>query len=144
MRNVPSWDEYFLQLLTQIAKRSKDPATNVGSIIVRDNRILTTGYNGFPIGVEDTPERWERPAKYGRVVHAEMNALMVAARKGIAIEGATLYTNLFCCDNCAKHLIQAGITEIKYPAQEFREDYGHFLALEMFKESKVRVTPIES
>lgn len=116
MRSVISWDQMFFDVCRAAAQRSKDSSTQVGACITRDNRVLAVGYNGFPSGMQETPLLWERPTKYDYVVHAEMNCILTAARYGIALEGATLYTTLFPCANCAKHLVQSGVAEVVYDA----------------------------
>lgn len=144
MREVDSWDTYFLRLCDTIATRSKDPSTQVGAIIVRDNAVLSQGYNGFPRGIDDTATRWERPAKYDIVVHAEMNAIMTAARYGHALDGATLYCSLMPCAGCAKHIIQAGVREVVVnatisKAYQSATDHGFVLAVDLFCEAGVRL-----
>lgn len=114
MREVKSWPEHWMGIAAKTAEnRSKDPNTQVGAVIVNDRqRSLTTGYNGFPEGCAETPELWERPVKYGRVIHAELNAIADAARRGVAIEGSTLYVTHFPCLNCAKAVIAAGVKHV--------------------------------
>ena len=109
------WDTYFLQIADTVRRKSKDPSTKVGAVIVRDHRILATGFNGFARGIDETDlSRWERPEKYLRVVHAERNAIYNAAREGTMLLGSTLYLfgmELPCID-CANGIIQAGIIRI--------------------------------
>lgn len=91
---------------------SKDPSTKVGAVIVSpDKQILSTGYNGFPANIEDKPEWYDdREMKYSLIIHAEMNAILNAAKNGINIKDAWLFvTSLPVCANCAKHVCQAGI-----------------------------------
>jgi dCMP deaminase len=109
-----TWDEYYMIIATTAARKSKDPSTKVGAVIVRpDNSVVATGYNGFPRGVADTPERLnDRNIKYSLVVHAEMNA-MLSARESLS--GYTLYTYPFMpCDRCFVHVIQAGIKRVVF------------------------------
>ncbi len=110
----PNWDEYFINFAKLAATRSKDPSNQVGAVIVKNNNIIATGYNGFPSGVEDDkPERYERPLKYFWMVHAEENALLSAAKHGIACEGANIYVTPFHpCAKCARGIIQAGIKNV--------------------------------
>lgn len=113
MRQVPSWTEYYMDMARLVATRSKDPSTQVGAVIVDSSgRIVSTGYNGFPPKVQDTEERWKRPQKYSRVVHAEMNAIGHAARRGTSLLGSTLYCTHFPCNKagCARLIITAGIS----------------------------------
>jgi dCMP deaminase len=108
------WDTYFLQIAAVAARKSKDPSTQVGAVIVRPDRtIVSVGYNGFPRGVADTPERLnDRPTKYSLVVHAEMNAILSARE---SLNGYTLYTVPFMpCDRCFVHVIQAGIKRVVF------------------------------
>ena len=98
-----SWDEYFMGVSLLAAKRSKDPNTQVGACIVsRENVILSTGYNGFPIGCSDDEFPWEREGKdtkYPFVVHAELNAILNS--NGKSLKGARIYVDLFPCNECA-------------------------------------------
>lgn len=114
MREPIALDDYFLALCDVAAQRSKDPSTQVGAVIVKHGDVLSTGYNGMPAGLIETPERWERPAKYALVVHAEENALLRAARKGVSVIGSTLYISLFPCSKCARVIANSGIQELVY------------------------------
>ena len=112
--HIDDWDLYFFKLANLIARKSKDPSSIVGSVIVKDKRVLTTGYNGFCIGVWDFEERYaDRETKYQFVAHSEFNACIVAARFGISICDSTLYTQTLPCENCAKAIIQAGVKTVK-------------------------------
>lgn len=113
IRGGNSWNDYFFDLCDVISRKSKDPSTKVGAVIVNSgNSIVSTGYNGFPIGVDDGVEsRYERPEKYTWTCHAEENAIAFAARNGISTKGATLYCNrLPCCARCTRLALQAGIS----------------------------------
>ena len=103
------------------AKRSKDPNTQVGACIVDENNvILTTGYNGFPIGCSDDEFPWNREGeitKYPYVVHAELNAILNASGK--SLKGSRIYVALFPCNECAKAIIQAGIKEVIYLSDKY-------------------------
>jgi dCMP deaminase len=116
---VRSWDLYFLEIAQLVATRSKDPSSQVGAVIVRKRNIISTGYNGFPRGVNDNvPERYERPAKYKWTIHGEENAILNASRNGTAVEGATLYVTPFApCVECAKAIVQSGIIEVVVDAR---------------------------
>jgi dCMP deaminase len=109
---VPSWDEYFMGMLAQVASRSKDPNTHVGCVVVGpDREIRTTGYNSFPRGVvEFVPERLERPLKYKFIEHAERNAIYNAARIGVSLKGCTIYQSWYPCSDCARGIIGSGIS----------------------------------
>lgn len=116
-----SWDEYFMGVALLAAKRSKDPNTQVGACIVdANNVILTTGYNGFPIGCSDDEFPWDREGevtKYPYVVHAELNAILNASGK--SLRGSRLYVALFPCNECAKAIIQAGVSEVVYLSDKY-------------------------
>lgn len=110
------WDKRFMDLAIEISKWSKDPSTKVGAIIVDNHRrIISTGYNGFPSGIDDTDERYyNRELKYGLVIHAELNALLNALRNGVAVKDGILYVYpLPVCQECAKAIIQSGIKEVR-------------------------------
>ena len=89
---IDKWDERFLKLAEQISTWSKDPSRKIGAIAVRDRKILATGYNGFPKGIEDSDDRYNnRELKYMYVVHAEMNCIYNAAEYGVSLKWSTLY-----------------------------------------------------
>lgn len=113
------WDNYFLDIAEVVRKKSKDPSTKCGAVIVgRDKQIVSTGFNGFPRGIdEDDPSRWERPVKYQFVEHAERNAIYNAARTGVSLAGCTVYLvglgpPTLPCVECAKAIIQSGIKRV--------------------------------
>ena len=114
-----SWDEYFMGVALLAGMRSKDPNTQVGCCIVsKDNKILSMGYNGFPIGCSDDEFPWAREGedplstKYVYSTHSELNAIL--NYNGGSLEGAKLYVSLFPCNECAKAIIQSGIKEVIY------------------------------
>jgi len=120
-----TWNHWFMRFALLAALKSKDLSTQVGAVIVRDNRILSVGYNGLPIGVHDPfdfsepdkkmlSRRTERPEKYHWVEHAERNAIYHAARNGVSIMGSTLYVTGPPCENCTRGIIQAGIKKVFY------------------------------
>lgn len=112
---MADWDRRFLDLASFISGWSKDPSTKTGAVIVRpDKTIASVGYNGFPRGLDDRQEYYDdRPTKYSRTVHCEMNALLHAREP---IQSYTLFTTPFMsCDRCAVHMLQAGITRFVYP-----------------------------
>lgn len=109
----PSWDCYFISLCYLAASRSQDSSTHAGAVIVRpDNSVLSTGYNSPPRGVdiEDVPQ--ERPHKYFWMEHAERNAIYNAAKNEGGVEGCRLYVNFLPCADCARGIVQAGISEV--------------------------------
>ena len=121
------WDKRFLALASHIAGWSKDPSTQVGCVVVGpDREIRSTGFNGFPRGIEDSIARLEnRELKYPLICHAEENAIMHAARIGISLNGCTAYVTRPPCSRCARSLIQAGVDEVVYPAEsEIPERWG--------------------
>lgn len=121
-----TWDEYFMGVALLAAKRSKDPNTQVGACIVDENNvILSTGYNGFPVGCSDDDFPWDREGdqtKYPYVVHAELNAILNASGK--LLRGAKIYVDLFPCNECAKAIIQSGIKEVVYLSDKYADTPG--------------------
>ena len=123
-----SWDEYFMGIAVLSSYRSKDPSTQVGACIVdSDNKIVSTGYNGFPYGCSDDDFPWERDGafcdtKYPFVVHAELNAILNASGKRLA--GSRIYVALFPCNECAKAIIQSGIKEVIYLSDKYAQTEG--------------------
>lgn len=119
-----SWDKYFMGVAILSSKRSKDPSTQVGACIVnQDKRIIGIGYNGFPKGCDDDVFPWGKTSsdlletKYPYVVHAETNALLNTTS---STKNATLYVTLFPCNECAKLIIQSGISHIIYMSDKNR------------------------
>ena len=121
-----SWDEYFMGVALLAAKRSKDPNTQVGACIVdQNNVILTTGYNGFPQGCSDDEFPWNRDGevtKYPFVVHDDLNSILNASGK--SLRGSKLYVDLFPCNECAKAIIQSGVSEIVYLSDKYADTPG--------------------
>lgn len=140
----PSWDEYFMKLANEVATRTTCIRRAVGAVIVKDRRILTTGYNGVPTGLRHCAEtgclREQLKVPSGqrheicRGLHAEQNAIIQAARHGVDITGATIYVNTQPCVVCAKMLINAGIVEVVY-----QNPYPDPLAAELLAESGIVV-----
>ncbi|HMO33145.1 MAG TPA: dCMP deaminase family protein [Lacibacter sp.] len=118
-----SWDEYFMGVALLSAQRSKDPSTQVGACIVnKKNKIVGAGYNGLPAGCDDDSFPWEKEGqfldtKYPYVCHAELNAIL--NNIGMDLHGCRIYTALFPCNECAKAIIQAGITEVIYLSDKY-------------------------
>jgi len=141
------WIDYFFEICDVVAKKSKDNSTKVGAVITNTgNSIISTGYNGFPIGVDDSVEsRMERPQKYLWTAHAEENAICFAARNGIALNGATLYVNrLIPCSKCSRMIIQSGIRKVYAKIdsdvstnQRWKEEND--VAMAMLKESGIEI-----
>lgn len=133
------WDDRFMDLAKFVAMWSKDPSTQVGCVIVRnDKTVASMGFNGFPRGVGDDRGRYnDRDTKLRFVVHAEANAV-VGARA--SVEGMTAYCTFFPCCECAKLLIQAGIKEVVVPSDVAPERYRESMAAakDMFAEAGVK------
>ena len=112
------WDRRFLELAKHISEWSKDPSTKVGCVVVgADREVRSTGFNGFPRGIEDDLDRLEdRDRKYPLICHAEENAIMHAARIGVSLKGNTAYVTWPPCSRCTRSLIQAGLNEVVFPA----------------------------
>lgn len=140
-----SWDEYFMGVALLAAKRSKDPNTQVGACIVdRNNVILTTGYNGFPQGCSDDEFPWDREGevtKYPFVVHAELNAILNASGK--SLRGSRLYVALFPCNECAKAIIQAGVSEVVYLSDKYADTPATKASKMMLHAAGVKLTRFE-
>lgn len=120
----PSWDEYFMGIAELVKERSTCLRRKVGAVIVKENRILTTGYNGAPPGAKHCDEvgclRESMKIPSGerhelcRALHAEQNAVIQAAKNGVPIQGSTIYTTTYPCVICTKILIASGITRVVY------------------------------
>ncbi len=149
-RRVPGWHAYYLGVCRSLALRSKDPATQIGCVVVGPaHEIRSTGYNSFPRGIHDTvPERLERPEKYLWIEHAERNAIYNAARAGTALEGCTVYVEVTPCMDCARAIVQAGIARVivdadrmrQYSSKRYDEEFKKVKVL--FKEAKVKMEVI--
>ncbi len=141
-----SWDEYFMGVSLLAAKRSKDPNTQVGACIVSsDNIILSTGYNGFPIGCSDDEFPWAREGadtKYRFVVHAELNAILNS--NGKSLKGAKIYVDLFPCNECAKAIIQSGIKEVVYLYDKYADSEATIASKRMLDAAGVKYTRLET
>ena len=108
------WMNYFFKIAQVVSEQSKDPSTKVGAVIVTsDKQIVSTGYNGFPVGIDDSEEKYnDRPTKLKYVVHAEANAITRAAKQGIKLNKCSMFVTLPPCMNCAKLIIQSGINQV--------------------------------
>lgn len=141
-----SWDEYFMGVALLASCRSKDPNTQVGACIVSpENIILSTGYNGFPVGCSDDEYPWEREGeqtKYPYVVHAELNAILNASGK--SLRNARLYVDLFPCNECAKAIIQSGIREVIYLSDKYAETPATLASKRMLRSAGVNVRHLET
>jgi len=143
----PSWDEYFLEVAKLVSKRSTCLRRSVGAVLVKDKRILATGYNGAPRGLKHCIEigclRQKLKIPSGerhelcRALHAEQNALIQASLYGISVKGSSLYATNQPCVICAKMLINAGIKEIV-----ISQGYPDKMAMEFLKQAKIKVRKI--
>jgi dCMP deaminase len=107
------WHVRFLRLAKEVSTWSVDPSTKVGCVLVKNKRVISTGYNGFPKNISDNFDRlMDREKKYEITVHAEVNAVTTAALHGVSTEGSTAYVSLSPCSRCAAVLINAGITAV--------------------------------
>tara|TARA_B100001248_G_scaffold261549_1_gene253096 strand:+ start:1721 stop:2170 length:450 start_codon:yes stop_codon:yes gene_type:complete len=127
------WDEYFISIAFLISSRSPSNRLKVGSVIVKDNRIISAGYNGYPAG---TPHQSiVRNNHEQNAIHSEQNAVSDAAKRGVSINNSTIYVTHFPCINCAKTIISSGIKNVKY-----KEEYKHdSLVDQLFEISGVNV-----
>lgn len=140
----PSWDEYFMQIVDLVKTRSTCLRRQVGALIVKDKRILTSGYNGAPTGIAHCAqvgclrEQLKVPSgerhELCRGIHAEQNAIVQAAYSGTSVRGATMYVSLQPCSLCAKLIINAGIEKLV-----FRGYYPDELSLSMLTEAGVEM-----
>ncbi len=138
------WDIRFLKLATHISEWSKDPSTKVGCVVVGpDREIRSTGFNGFPRGIQDSDDRLtNRDLKYPLICHAEENAIMHAARIGLALKGCTAYVTWPPCTRCARSLIQAGVSEIVIPSgleipDRWKDDFE--MSMGLLREAEVTI-----
>ena len=145
-----SWDEFFIGIAKLSAARSKDPNTQVGACIVSsDNRILSIGYNGAPNNFEDDIFPWNRSGKsenetkYPYVCHAELNAVLNYPGAKSELNGATLYIELFPCNECAKVIIQSGIKEIVYLSDKYANTPRNDASKYLFDTCKVKYRQID-
>lgn len=134
-----SWDEYFMGIAMLPAMRSKDPNSQVGACIVRDNKILSLGYNGMPIGCDDDIMPWGREGddldtKYMYVCHSELNAILNAGKD---LHGSTIYVTLFPCNECTKAIIQSGIKRIVYLDDKYKDSNNNIAARFLLKTAGV-------
>lgn len=140
----PDWDDYFIEIAMLVSKRSTCMRRKVGAVLVKDKRILATGYNGAPSGIQHCEitgclrEKLNVPSgerhELCRGLHAEQNAIIQSAFHGVSIKGSTLYISCHPCSVCAKMIINAGIKEVV-----IFEGYPDSLAAEMLEEAGISV-----
>lgn len=139
----PSWDRYFLEIAALVASRSTCLRRQVGAVIVKDKRLLSTGYNGAPVGLKHCAElgciREQQDVPSGqrhelcRAIHAEQNAIIQAATFGVPLLGASIYTTHFPCVLCSKMIINVGIKRIVYS-----QGYPDQMSQDILKEAKLK------
>ena len=144
----PSWDQYFMDIAQVAATRSNCSRRHVAAVLVRDRRIISTGYNGTPRGVKNCNDggcpRCNSDAPSGSHLseclccHAEENAIVQAAYHGIAVKGATIYTTFSPCLLCAKMIINAGIVEVVYHSRYSIDD----VSMRLLREAGVKVRSV--
>ena len=142
--NYPTWADTWFEICHVVAKRSKDKRTKLGAVIIGpDNELRSLGYNSFPRGINDNKEeRQESPEKYHWFEHAERNAIYNACRTGTPLKGCTLYVPLTPCCDCARAIIQAGITKVAIETSEIPEHWDGNTVLKsivMFNEAGVDI-----
>ncbi|HAH86315.1 MAG TPA: cytidine deaminase [Armatimonadetes bacterium] len=145
----PDWDHYFMQIAEVVAKRSTCMRRHIGAVIVKDRRILTTGYNGAPSGLAHCLETGCLRDKQGipsgtrhelcRALHSEMNAIIQAAQYGVSTRDSTLYCTHQPCSVCTRMIINAGITRVVYTG-----DYPDPFAMELFRESQIELIRLDA
>lgn len=145
----PTWDEYFMDIANLVKTRSTCSRRQVGAVVVKDKRILSTGYNGAPTGCQHCMDVGCLRTKLGvpsgerhelcRAVHAEQNAIAQAAQHGISVEGGSIYVTHQPCSMCAKVLINAGIKRIIYQGE-----YPDALSLELLSEAGIELEVYQS
>jgi len=145
----PTWDDYFMSIATQVGSRSTCTRRKIGALVVRDKRILATGYNNVPSSIEHCTTKGCLRDEMGipsgerhelcRGIHAEQNAVVQAAKYGTSIDGASMYTTTQPCILCAKIMINAGIKEIV-----FSGDYPDDLSRAMIEEAGVALRQVQA
>ena len=140
-----TWDEYFIGIAKLSSMRSKDPSTQVGCCIVsKDNRILSVGYNGAPNGFDDDMFPWGRvgeklDTKYMYVCHSELNAILNYRGSMLDLQGAKIYVRFFPCNECAKAIIQSGITRLVYLDNKYNDTEDFKESLRMLRAASIMI-----
>lgn len=143
--HILSWDQYFMAMAHLAAFRSKDPNTQVGACIVNpQKRVVGLGYNGFPRGCQDDCYPWEREGdfldtKYPYVVHAELNAILNSIQN---LAGCTIYVSLFPCHECAKAIIQSGISRVIYESDKYNGTEDNTASKRMFYSAGIELVQL--
>lgn len=145
--NAISWDECFMRIAHVIAERSKDPSSQVGSVIADQNNVVVgLGYNGFPRGIDNGKFPWEREGKfldtkYAYVCHAEENAVY---NSNIPVKGCKVYATMFPCNECAKMLVQNGVAEIIYELNKYPDNDIFIAAQRLFDAAGIKCREYKS
>ncbi|MFA0439341.1 cell division protein DedD [Vibrio sp. 10N.286.49.C2] len=141
---VSKWAKRFIQMAELVGSWSKDPSTQVGAVITKNNRIVSVGFNGYPHGISDSAESDERETKYLKTLHAEENAILFAKRD---LDACEIWVTHFPCPNCAAKIIQTGISVVHCPAQseDFLSRWGDKISLsqDMFEQAEVKIDWLE-
>jgi len=137
---ISKWAQRFNQMAELVGSWSKDPSTQVGAVITKQNRIVSVGFNGYPHGISDSANTDDRDMKYLKTLHAEENAILFAKRD---LDGCEIYVTHFPCPNCAAKIIQTGISAVNCPQQtdDFLSRWGDKIKVsqEMFLQAGVKV-----
>ncbi|MGL5042659.1 MAG: deoxycytidylate deaminase [Culicoidibacterales bacterium] len=146
MKKQIEWNVYFMGLAYLSGMRSKDPSTQVGACIVNaHNRIVGIGYNGFPRGCEDDAFPWDKEGdfcqtKYAYVVHAELNAILNSQGN---LHGCEIYVTHFPCNECAKAIVQSGITKVIYASDKHAHKETTFASQKMFAAANIPTIKVD-
>jgi len=141
------WHQRFMQMAELVSKWSKDPSTKVGCVLIKERRIISTGFNGFPKGINDDINRlMDREEKYELTIHAETNAIITAAIHGVSTNGCSAYITMHPCSRCAAALINAGIKDVYVMSWESvpsRWIENFILSAKLLKEAGVPLISID-
>lgn len=141
------WHQRFMQMAELVSKWSKDPSTKVGCVLIKERRIISTGFNGFPKGINDDINRlMDREEKYELTIHAETNAIITAAIHGVSTNGCSAYITMHPCSRCAAALINAGIKNVyvkSYDAVPSRWIQNFILSSKLLEEAGVPLVSID-
>lgn len=128
-----NWEEYFMSVAVLVSLRSPSSKLKVGSVIVIDNRIISSGYNGYPSGCEH--ESIHRDGHEINTIHSEANSIGESAKRGISINNGTIYITHFPCINCCKYIISSGITDVIY-LDDYKNDP---VVIQLFNQSNIQI-----
>ena len=141
-KDIPSWSKYFMNMAETASTRSKDPFTKVGAYIVdKNNRTISSGFNGMVEGMLEDDFLWQRPTKYDFVLHAELNAILNCSKSP---KGGKIFITLFPCKNCAKAIAGAGIKKVYYKDHELNsKSYLDPISVDIFKRCGIEVLQVK-